>query len=105
MWSLMINLVAAVALAVDAMISYRFGLRRGIRVSSHKTPYLCACEHSIAAHTASDHSGQCMVQFKRAHYDNIGTRNGHEYARCPCTGYVGDRPLTPTDIQNLLKDP
>jgi hypothetical protein len=64
------------------------GLKR--RVGPKPVELRCICKHLFTSHGLN---AGCKEQFERDHYSPAGTRNGYEWVRCPCIGYLGPDPL------------
>ena len=99
-------------IVLGGFIGMNLERRRGMAQMAAQPPaYLCACGHSLAEHTNRDHSGPCNKKVQQPHFAGLkeypfrpGDRNGYEYIPCACTGYIGDLPLTLTEIQKLFNN-
>lgn len=52
-------------------------------------PRKCSCGHGYGAHAAKG----CQADYRRPHYMHSGTRNGHEWVKCPCLRFDGTPPI------------
>lgn len=62
---------------------------------------ICPCKHTIGEH--ENLTGRCQSQIKRPHYYVNGSRNGHEWVKCPCLHYAGPELISSISMRSIAQ--